>query len=292
MSLVVALRTNKWTVNEQRVVDQLSAVLGENLKVVFHNRPSDLEPVIDCVDINNDVITDMGLRTVSDWGWRCGDYAYYALRQAYANYDHYMLVEPDVYFGGKPSEFFDHIAQYSHDVIGLGIEDFDPKHIFARGVGNVAPKRAIFAMTRFSGRALDYAYAKRKEYSKRQVAERAYSNDEVFCFSYLLENADLQVADFSNIAPQWFENVQFDTAPDMLIENVDKEYLQENKILHPVVGREFFKKALAKRMVGRTGVLERSARKLQAMTPQDLDEIADIARAQFREHLRAFEPRT
>jgi hypothetical protein len=31
---------------------------------------------------------------------------------------------------------------------------------------------------------------------------------------------------------------------------------------------------------------------LQAMTPQDLDEIADIARAQFREHLRAFEPRT
>lgn len=289
MSMVVALRTNKWTVNEQRVCDQLHAILGDTLKVVFHNRPVDFTPPIACVDINDTVITDMGLRTVSDWGWRCGDYAYYALRKAYPDYDHYMLVEPDVYFAGDPAAFFDHLARFSHDVIGLRIEDFDPKHIFARRVGDVAPKRAIFAMTRFSGRALDYAYDKRQAYSARAIPEAAYSNDELFTFSHVLAHGDMTVADFADIAPAWFSDAQFDTAPDLLIEHVDHDFANQNKILHPVVDREFFKIALAKRMVGRVGILGRSARALHSMTEQDLDDIADIARGQFRQHLRAYE---
>ena len=68
-------------------------------------------------------------------------------------------------------------------------------------------------------------------------------------------------------------------------------FILKNKILHPVVDREFFKKALVKRMVGRTGVLAQSRRELNTMTSVELDEIADIARAQLREHLRAFEAR-
>ena len=55
------------------------------------------------------------------------------------------------------------------------------------------------------------------------------------------------------------------------------------------IDREFFKKALAKRMVGRTGVLSQSSRALSAMSAQEMDDIADIARDQLREHLRGYE---
>jgi len=58
------------------------------------------------------------------------------------------------------------------------------------------------------------------------------------------------------------------------------------------IDREFFKKALPKRMVGRTGVLSQSSRALSAMSAQEMDDIADIARDQLREHLRGYESRS
>ena len=58
------------------------------------------------------------------------------------------------------------------------------------------------------------------------------------------------------------------------------------------IDREFFKKALAKRMVGRRGVLSQSSRALSAMSAQEMDDIADIARDQLREHLRGYESRS
>ena len=58
------------------------------------------------------------------------------------------------------------------------------------------------------------------------------------------------------------------------------------------IDREFFKKALAKRMVGRSGVLSQSSRALSAMSAQEMDDIADIARDQLREHLRGYESRS
>lgn len=291
MTTVVAIRTNKWGVNEQRVYDQLSSVLGADLKVVFHNRPSDFTPPMDCVDINDKVISNMGLRVISDWGWRCGDYAYFALRQAYPNYDHYMLVEPDVYFAGDRAAFFDHLQGLTQDIVGLNIEKFDPKHRFARRVDDVTAMRAIFAMTRFSGRALDIAFKERQIYSQKKIPEFVYSNDEAFMFSYLMSDTSLTVADLGEVASDWFHDAQFDVGPDLLIEHVDQDFSGKNKVIHPVVDREFFKKALAKRMVGRTGVLNNASRGLNAMSSDDLDDIANIARDQLREHLRGFETR-
>ena len=47
-----------------------------------------------------------------------------------------------------------------------------------------------------------------------------------------------------------------------------------------------------KRMVGRTGVLSQSSRALSAMSAQEMNDIADIARDQLREHLRGYESRS
>ena len=50
-----------------------------------------------------------------------------------------------------------------------------------------------------------------------------------------------------------------------------------------------FARALAKRMVGRTGVLKQNKTELRALSSIELDQLADCARDELRNHLRAFE---
>ena len=286
---IIAIRTNKWTVNEQRIFDALSDYWGDNIKVVFHNRPDDCVPPCGVVDINDAVIEKMQLRVIHDWGWRCGDYAYYALRQAHPDYEYYWLIEPDVFLSGDARAFFSLFEAESADVIGLDVAEFDPNHRFATHVGNAKPMRAIFALTRFSGAAIDFAYKRRVNYATKSVPPYNYANDELFMFSHTLSRDEFKLGQFREIAPTWFADVQFDTNPDLIDALVEQDLKGQNKILHPVVDRMTFARALAKRMVGRTGVLGQNKTELRALSSSELDQLADYARDELRNHLRAFE---
>jgi len=286
---VIGIRTNKWTVNEQRVFDALSEYWGDDIKVVFHNRPDDCVPPCGVVDINNAVIEKMQLRVIHDWGWRCGDYAYYALRQAHPDYEYYWLIEPDVFLSGDARAFFSLFEAESAEVIGLDVAEFDPNHRFATHVGNAKPMRAIFALTRFSGAAIDFAYKRRVNYASKSVPPYNYANDELFMFSHTLSRDEFKLGQFRDIAPTWFADVQFDTNPDLIDALVEQDLKGQNKILHPVVDRMTFVRALAKRMVGRTGVLGQNKTELRALASGELDQLADHARDELRNHLRAFE---
>jgi hypothetical protein len=286
---IIGIRTNKWSVNEQRVFDALSDYWGDNIKVAFHNRPDDCEPPCGVVDINDAVIEKMQLRVIHDWGWRCGDYAYYAIRQAHPDYDYYWLIEPDVFLSGDARAFFSLFETESADVIGLDVAEFDPNHRFATHVGNAKPMRAIFALTRFSGAAIDFAYKRRVNYASKSVPPCNYANDELFMFSHTLSRDEFKLGQFRDIAPTWFSDVQFDTNPDLIDAMVEQDLKGQNKILHPVVDRMTFARALAKRMVGRTGVLGQNKTELRALSSSELDQLADYARDELRNHLRAFE---
>jgi hypothetical protein len=286
---IIAIRTNKWTVNEQRIFYALSDYWGDNIKVVFHNRPDDCVPPCGVVDINDAVIEKMQLRVIHDWGWRCGDYAYYALRQAHPDYEYYWLIEPDVFLSGDARAFFSLFEAESADVIGLDVAEFDPNHRFATHVGNAKPMRAIFALTRFSGAAIDFAYKRRVNYATKSVPPYNYANDELFMFSHTLSRDEFKLGQFREIAPTCFSDVQFDTNPDLIDALVEQDLKSQNKILHPVVDRMTFARALAKRMVGRTGVLGQNKTELRALSSSELDQLADYARDELRNHLRAFE---
>ena len=67
------------------------------------------------------------------------------------------------------------------------------------------------------------------------------------------------------------------------------EAIMGANIVHPVVDRMTFARALAKRMVGRTGVLSQNITELRALSSSELDKLADYARDELRNHLRAFE---
>ena len=75
-------------------------------------------------------------------------------------------------------------------------------------------------------------------------------------------------------------------APDALVE---QDLKGQNKILRPVVDRMTFARALAKRMVGCTGVLGQNKTELRALSSSELDQLANYARDELRNHLRAFE---
>ena len=286
---IIGIRTNKWTVNEQRVFDALSDYWGDDIKVLFHNRPEDCVPPCDVVDINDALIEKMQLRAIHDWGWRCGDYAYYALRQGHPDYKYYWLIEPDVFVSGEARAFFSLFEAESADVIGLDVAEFDPNHRFATHVGNAKPMRAIFALTRFSGAAIDFAYRRRVNYASKSVPPYNYANDELFMFSHTLSRAEFKLGQFREIAPTWFADVQFETNPDLIDALVEQDLKGQNKILHPVVDRMTIVRALAKRMVGRTGVLSQNITELRALSSSELDKLADYARDELRNHLRAFE---
>ena len=76
---------------------------------------------------------------------------------------------------------------------------------------------------------------------------------------------------------------------DLIDALVEQDLKGQNKILHPVVDRMTIARALAKRMVGRTGVLSQNITELRALSSSELDKLADYARDELRNHLRAFE---
>ena len=67
------------------------------------------------------------------------------------------------------------------------------------------------------------------------------------------------------------------------------EAIMGANIVHPVVDRMTFASALAKRIVGRTGVLSQNKTELRALSSSELDQLADYARDELRNHLCAFE---
>lgn len=76
---------------------------------------------------------------------------------------------------------------------------------------------------------------------------------------------------------------------DLIDALVEQDLNGQNKILHPVVDRVTFARGLAKRMVGRIGVLGQIKTELRELSSSERDQLADFAPDELRNHLRAFE---
>ncbi len=278
MRPIIAIRTHQWTEEEERLFALLRDVPGHDLVVVFHNRPDGLKLPLDVIDINDDWLTEHRLSPVRDWGWRCGDYFYYALRLARPDYTHYWLVEPDLYFSGEPGGFFGRFEAVTTDALGYGLKRMEGRTPYTRGLTGVAHHKALFPLTRLSGDALDRLLPRRQEYSDVPRAPRFFTNEEVFVFSHAVADGDLTTGRLEDVAPEWFEGVRFAPSPDMLAEVLDEKSLPEGRIFHPVRARAAFKNAIATRLAGShffflNNVLEA----LALMSQEELEEMAEAA---------------
>lgn len=289
MTAIAAIRTHRWGEDEARIAAQLAPVFGDRLCVVFHNRPADFAPPFPVVDMTDAWVAANGLRVTHDYGWRCGDYAYYALRQARPDADHYWLVEPDVMFTGPVGAFFAQMDGVAADALGVRFGGVNPLHRFARTMPAGMPlTRAIFALTRFSGRALDRLCTLRQAYSGSRVMQRNFVNDEIFAFSHLGAQPDMVLAAMADLAPDWFADTTVETDPDMLIDMLRGRTAPG--VFHPVRARASFRDAVAKRAAGQAHFFAAMRPSLAHLTDEDIAAIAaDIGRraAAFLTHQRA-----
>lgn len=285
MRPVIAIRTHRWTEEEDRLLAALREVQGHDLAVVFHNRPDGTTPPLDIVDIDDGWVRRNGLRVLPDWGWRCGDFFYYALRAARPGHDHYWLIEPDVHFTAAPDGFFARFLDIEADALGYDIAPFAEPIAFARGLPDLPLHRAIYALTRLSGRAIDRLFAARQAYSATRVGPRLYTNDELFTFSHVAADPALTVRRLEDVAPDWFEGVQFATNPDILLDLL-AQAPRSGRLYHPVHGRSSFKRAVAARLSPRSGFLRNVRAGLRQLEPAELREIAETAAARLLADLR------
>ncbi len=284
MRSIAAIRTNKWSEEEERLLARLRLAFGDDVVVIFHDRPGLVEPPVQVIDIDDGWVARNGLVHVPDWGWRCGDYFYYALRQARPDYDCYWLIEPDVHFTSDPTPFFASFETDRSDALGYQLGPFKADIRFTRGLPEMAHHRAIFALTRFSGRALDRLFALRRATAARPGPQRDYPNDEVFAFSHVAADDDLTRGTLEARAADWFEGVQFATDPDML-HDLLAETAAEGRVFHPVRSRAGFIRALGQRMAGNSGIAMRMRGPVKALTEAEVEAVGEAAAGMVRKVL-------
>jgi hypothetical protein len=274
---IIAIRTHKWDEDAQRLFAQLQPVLGDDLVVAFHNRPEGLELPLPVVDLNDLWLAENGLKHLPDWGWRCGDYFLYAVRQAYPQASHIWLVEPDVYFSGDPAAFFAKAGQSQADLLGVDVQPMPRGHRFSKGLPELPIFRSIFALTRFSGPAADRLFALRQAYGQRGFGTRFYANDEVFCFSHVMADLDMGCDSMARFMPEWIGQGRMQTDPDIVVETLAGHV--GPGVFHPVRGHASFAAALAGRLVNTMAFVRHMAPSLAVLTAAERAGIAaDVAR--------------
>lgn len=282
MRSLVGIRTHRWTDEEERLYQRLHPVLGDDLVAVVHNPSENFKAPIPIVPMTDAWVANEGLRHDVEYGWLCGDYAFYALRAERPDYDFYWLVEPDVYFSSSPDGFFKSFDTVETDLLGLDPRPFHFGHRWTEGMpGGMDFIYAIFALTRMSGRALDTLKPLRVEMGKRDIFKRKYPNDELFSYSHVNSDPDLTVGNLRDHAAEWFQDSVFDTEPDMLINVIEDKQLS-NTVLHPVRSIDAVKSSLAKRLTGRTIYVQRMSETFAYFTDQDIDDVLEDVKKELR----------
>ncbi len=284
MRQLAIIRTHRWGEEEERALAALRPAFGEDVVVAYHNRKRGQKLPIPVVDVTAAWVVTSGLRAVPDYGWRCGDYFYHATRQARPDYDYYWMMEPDVGFTGDSAAFFARFDDASEDVLGRGLKPYEEDIPFIRGMPGVPHWKAIFPFTRFSGRALDHLRPLRCAYGQGTVGNRFFTNDEIFCFTTIMNSPGFTGAPLEKYAADWLEDSSFDTNPTIMLEAVLADP-PVNKVMHPVRSRYEFKRAIAARLASNTGFLRRMRYSLTHLSDEDFNEILADAMVELRRSL-------
>lgn len=215
--VLAAIRCYEFGAPERRMLDALRKVFGDDVALALDaRRDPEIPAELRCARLTGAALQDWGMAAPADWGWLCGDFFHYALRDAFPGYDAYWLIEPDVVFHRiRPADFFAAAGRIEADFLVPNYSE-RPKswpHYpgsfwhFDRVWG------CLFPLTRLSGRAIDVLKAGRIAYgaawkaraeAAAPEAEPPYANDEAFVASSILAAPDLTGADLVAAAPQFF----------------------------------------------------------------------------------------
>jgi hypothetical protein len=270
---LAAIRTHRWGEDEERLLASLRPHFRDDVAVAYHDRPEEVTPPVPVADVSGEWLQANGFLAIKRWGWQCGDYFLYRLRDAFPSYERVWMIEPDVYFSSDPSAFFEACAAAPEDILGLRPGPRTGRGAFG-DVGDLPRHRAIFALTRMSARAIDIMADLRRQYCSTPPGRMHFANDETFVYSNAVSRNDLTIGDLEDYAPDWFAGVRFDTDPDTLIDALSGEWHAPSKVYHPVLGRATFKAALMARFGNGIKWLAGMKASVDELSDEDIDDVA------------------
>lgn len=181
-------------------------------------------------------LDDAGLfRARTNVGWRCGDYAYYAMLDR--PWDHLWLAEPDIAFQGDAAAIVRQAEASDADLIGTRISRRGQAWRWSRALAAVAPAAQtwgmLFPLSRISRPFAVAAFERRVAMTDRLARDDALAvpNDEVFVASTAKTGGHTTLdlaAEFPDAFRSWGWQVRhcLEDLPD------------ETAIVHPALSRD------------------------------------------------------
>lgn len=202
----------------------------------------------DLVSINDRLLESVGIRTdIPDAGWRCGDYAYYALA-ADREFKYAWLIEPDVVFEGLDLEsFFSELDASDADLIAPDILPAPgwlwSYQLTERGI--TSPWRCFFPLTRLSRRGIEAARRLRTRIQWIDAANYGHPNDEGVVATAVAAGG-LTMSDLRLAYPRHFAH--FHHRPKLQSSTIT-ELFGGPSILHPCVDQSGFVRGLRRELL-------------------------------------------
>ena len=198
---VIGIRCQKVGLSELRLRSLLLNYFSENeIYFIIDRKAASLEANFSSQKTLVVDVRRLGLEGCKDWGWRCGDFFYYAFI-SHVEADFYYLIEPDVWFTNKTGQ---HIFRCMNDVAAdfaaynLGVADLGWYWRQSMLGGSDLVYKCAFPFTRLSHRAVSHLLNRRAAMDKLKSGSN-YPNDESFVATTICSNATLDYFSLENI---------------------------------------------------------------------------------------------
>lgn len=251
----ILVRTHAFTPRTEAFVDRLSLESGRPVTLAV----DETRGPVDCggrskLGLDPERLSALGLYAPPDAGWRCGDYALIAAREAFPDEDAFWLIEPDVRLRfPKASDFFAPCEDAARDL------DFVAPHFAPSNPGwywrtfmsdmHEQVYRCLFSLLFMRAGAVDAVARARRAASRETDAgpesARRWPNDEVLCATTLMAEG-FRCADFNDLGLGVLHtraSLSFDTPiPGRWLERRPLDRL----VHHPVLYGEEFRNKVRK----------------------------------------------
>ena len=246
---VFAIRTHQFGDREKSLYDYAVKYFGENNTLIACNNNS--ENIKIPIEYNhfffnqNEILNESGLFFHPNWGWRCGDYWYYALQKILTGIEYVWLCEPDVYFCNKNAEdFFKPFEKLDCDFLTKGLSAANANLYFfnTSKVLDGKPMSCIFPITRIKTSLINVLLEERTRLSETFINQKnhqnLYPNDEIFvCTTLNRMNYSIKNMDFLLIL---ILDCLLPIKQAMTID--DASEIKGDLIIHPVLEKIFINK--------------------------------------------------
>jgi hypothetical protein len=247
MSEAILLRTHYFDGSVAELADFYMRSSGREVLLVCDETKNvvDVPAQYKKVSLQRAVLEADGIYVPDDFGWRCGDYSYYAARRAYADFTAYWLIETDVVLKFDDlSTFFDHFPPADEvALLAPGLFKSGPNAFWYKSMAPFSSNvhGCMFPITRLSGRAIDYLMRERAAISPKfleldaaSATRLSWPNDEAFVTTRLME-AGYVCRDINSFGERFYSSGTFWVGAPASAKQV-KALPNDGKIYHPVHG--------------------------------------------------------